>query len=107
MNRTVLLERIRKETLTLLNGYLDVEELNCQEGMERVICMGSWERVGSGLVGAFALAVDCLDGDACNAVNLDNASKKRSEKSQFGTGLVAGIGLSLACMVVSKLIRRP
>ena len=44
------------------NNY-SVEELSDESKMEEVIVKSSWEEVGSGLVGTFALALDAYDRD--------------------------------------------
>jgi fructokinase len=104
MNRSILYERIRSETLKLLNGYLEVEELT-EDGIKDVICGSSWEEIGSGLVGAFALALDCLEDDDQNTVMRKRKCKSKTEKA-FSSGLLAGVVLSLGCLVVTKFLRR-
>jgi fructokinase len=102
MNRTILYDRIRKETLRLLNGYLDVEELT-EDGIKNVICGSAWEEVGSGLVGAFALGLDLLEHD--EGVTKKQGKSETTRRS-FSSGVLAGIGLCLSALFVSKLVRR-
>jgi fructokinase len=99
MNRSILLDRIRKETLGLLNGYLDVEEL-CEDRIHEVICESSWREVGSGLVGAFALALDCLDDDVSNTVR--GKKEKKADGKQFGYGMMVSIAVCLGCLLLSR-----
>jgi hypothetical protein len=64
MKREILYPMIRSRVWTLLNGYLDsVDELSEESKLENIIVNGSWEdvNVGSGLVGAFALALDVYE----------------------------------------------
>ena len=63
MNRTSLYGSIRKRVWNILNGYLDsVVELSEEGRLDDVIVGGSWEgTMGSGLVGAYALALDAYD----------------------------------------------
>ncbi|KAL7467814.1 hypothetical protein ACHAXS_008047 [Conticribra weissflogii] len=67
MKRTILFDMVREKVHELLNGYLDsVEELSSVEKLRDVIVGGSWSGddhggLGSGLVGAFALALDAFE----------------------------------------------
>lgn len=103
MNRSVLYDQIRSETLQLLNGYLDVEELT-GDGIDRVIGCSSWD-LGSGLVGAFALAIQSLDHHD-NVVTIEAIADKKTRRQQFGIGLLFGVALSASCMFMSVLLRR-
>eukprot|EP00956_Cyclotella_meneghiniana_P003892 scaffold4704_cov54-Cyclotella_meneghiniana.AAC.2 len=103
MNRSVLYDQIRRETLKLLNGYLDVEELT-DDGIERVITSSSWD-LGSGLVGAFALAINSLDHHD-NDVKIDAIVDKKMSRRQFGIGLLFGVALSTSCLFASHILRR-
>lgn len=95
MNRSILYERIRKEVLVLLNGYLDVDELKSEEKLRSVIGGSSWESLGlgSGLVGAFALALDSLE----HGQNDTLKKERREPRRDFCLGILAGIGLSFGC----------
>ncbi|KAL3804659.1 hypothetical protein HJC23_008474 [Cyclotella cryptica] len=117
MNRSILYDRIRREVLVLLNGYLDVEELSSEEKLKSVICASSWESlgVGSGLVGAFALALDSLqeEEEAGAEEKCDSALVTRRElkngierRKVFGLGIMAGIGLSMGCILLIKIAGR-
>ena len=65
MKRYALYPMIRQRVWTILNGYLDcVEELSDVQKLESVIVEGCWvqtNNLGSGLVGAYALALDAYD----------------------------------------------
>ena len=62
MKRDILFAMVRRRVWTLLNGYLDsVEELREESKLDEIIVRSSWEEVGSGLVGAFALALDAYE----------------------------------------------
>mmetsp|Transcript_38486 Transcript_38486/g.80635 ORF Transcript_38486/g.80635 Transcript_38486/m.80635 type:complete len:488 (+) Transcript_38486:54-1517(+) len=123
MKRGILYDMVRRRAWTLLNGYLDsVEELSSEERLKDVIVEGSWEEVGSGLVGAFALALDAYesgngDGEDMNgddkeesidvpAVQESSAKQEEEEKRQqsFTSGVLAGIGLSFGCALLSSLL---
>lgn len=115
MKRTVLYPMIRSRVHTLLNGYLDsVDELSTEEKLKDVIVTSSWEEVGSGLVGAFALALDKLDscerGREDVGTNDDTRQKLKSEESErhylFTSGVLAGIGLSFGCALMMSLLGR-
>ncbi len=68
MKRTALFDMIRQRVWTILNGYLDcVDELSDIGKLDNVIVEGCWmttttkkksSSLGSGLVGAYALALD-------------------------------------------------
>ena len=100
MNRSNLYDKIRSETLKLLNGYLDVEELS-EQGIKHVICGSSWQDVGSGLIGAFALALDSLNNSDCTT------ERKEKKPRSFSSGLLVGVGLSLGFLVLAKVLKRP
>ncbi|KAL7477882.1 hypothetical protein ACHAW6_003687 [Cyclotella cf. meneghiniana] len=116
MNRSVLYDRIRREVLILLNGYLDVEELSSEESLKSVICASSWESLGlgSGLVGAFALALDSMEAEEAgveercrSGVETMKESKNDGDRRQgFRLGMMAGIGFSLACGLLLKIAGR-
>jgi len=118
MKRTILYKMVRARVCTLLNGYLDsVDELSSVEKLENVICESSWEKMGSGLVGAYSLAIkQCREVDAAkdiqSSVGVVSGKKKRSnavyydEQHLFTTGVLAGIGLSFGCMVLTSLLSR-
>jgi len=128
MKRGILYDMVRQRAWTLLNGYLDsVEELSSEEKLKDVIVEGSWEEVGSGLVGAFALALDAYEssnGDREEA-NGDDKEKEESidipavressakkcieeeeenQQQSFTSGVLAGIGLSFGCALLSSLL---
>ncbi|KAL7537857.1 hypothetical protein ACHAXR_010454, partial [Thalassiosira sp. AJA248-18] len=70
MKRTILYKMVRQRVWTLLNGYLDsVDELSEECKLDDVIVESSWEEMGSGLVGAFALALDAYEKDTTNYNN--------------------------------------
>jgi hypothetical protein len=113
MKRTILYPMIRSRVHTLLNGYLDsVDELSTEEKLKDVIVTSSWEEVGSGLVGAYNLALDKLD--SCEKVvesTIDGAQKKElkseeSERHLFTSGVLAGIGISFGCALMVSLLGR-
>ena len=120
MKRTVLYDMIRKRVWTILNGYLDsVDELSSAKKLDNVIVESSWEKMGSGLVGAFALAIDALE-----KTNNDDENGSKEEKNQssqviekkgnedvdeqqiYTSGVLAGICLSLGCVVLSSFFGR-
>ena len=118
MKRDILFSMVRSRVWTLLNGYLDsVDELSDERKLEDVIVRSSWEEVGSGLVGAFALALDAYEKDASaeredEGIVLDNDSsgKKKAamenEKHLFASGVLVGIGLSFGCALMMSLLGR-
>ncbi len=67
MKRTALFPMIRQRVWTILNGYLDcVQELSDVQKLDNVIVEGCWiqqNNLGSGLVGAYALALDAYYGE--------------------------------------------
>lgn len=118
MKRDILFSMVRSRVWTLLNGYLDsVDELSDERKLEDVIVGSSWEEVGSGLVGAFALALDAYEKDASaeredEGIVLDNdcSGKKKAamenEKHLFTSGVLVGIGLSFGCALMMSLLGR-
>lgn len=118
MKREILYPMVRSRVWTLLNGYLDsVDELSEESKLEDVIVGSSWEEVGSGLVGAFALALDVYekDGDdddeeevAAFDSEADEKKKATAEREQhsFTSGVLAGIGLSFGCALMMSLLGR-
>ncbi len=114
MKRTILYPMIRSRVHTLLNGYLDsVDELSTEDKLKDVIVTSSWEEVGSGLVGAYALALDKLDscerGRKDVGTKDDTQQKLKSEESErhlFTSGVLAGIGLSFGCALMMSLLGR-
>ncbi|KAL3804660.1 hypothetical protein HJC23_008475 [Cyclotella cryptica] len=115
MNRSILYDRIRREVLVLLNGYLDVEELSSEEKLKSVICASSWQSlgVGSGLVGVFALALDSLEEEEAGEEKCDSALATKRERKNgierrkvFGLGIMVGIGLSMRCILLIKIAGR-
>mmetsp|Transcript_14506 Transcript_14506/g.29540 ORF Transcript_14506/g.29540 Transcript_14506/m.29540 type:complete len:512 (+) Transcript_14506:50-1585(+) len=131
MKRTVLFDMVREKVHELLNGYLDtVEELSSVEKLKGVIVGGSWsgndhDGLGSGLAGAFALALDAYEKektDENNAIplkmeqdyrptpesdeeNVKTSSEDRriwdSERKWFSSGFWVGVVFSLG---VSSLV---
>ena len=65
MKRYALYDMIRQRVWSILNGYLDcVEELSDVQQLDNVIVEGCWvkkNKLGSGLVGAYALALDAYE----------------------------------------------
>ena len=135
MKRTILYDMVRKRVWTLLNGYLDsVDELSDVKKLDDVIVESSWEEMGSGLVGAFALASDAHESSSDSAEKNDgekeeentirqltessgenvveekekrrNDNNDEADKQQqsFTSGVLAGIGLSFGCVVLSSLL---
>mmetsp|Transcript_8933 Transcript_8933/g.21682 ORF Transcript_8933/g.21682 Transcript_8933/m.21682 type:complete len:492 (-) Transcript_8933:86-1561(-) len=130
MKRRVLYGMVRERTCTLLNGYLaGVDELSEEGRLVGIIVGGSWEGIGSGLVGAFALALDSHersigkgkgDGTAANcgeendpkessilvseSTYQDQSEEKKNEDEQrsFTSGMLAGIGLSFGCVLLAS-----
>ncbi|KAL7547830.1 hypothetical protein ACHAWF_011102, partial [Thalassiosira exigua] len=116
MKRTALFDRVRRRTWTLLNGYLDsVEELSDEGRLRDVIVGGTWEGdgVGSGVAGAYALALDALEGggrEGDGALGRQGAmsmeKREEEEKRSFTLGVLAGIGLSFGCALLTSLLGR-
>ena len=120
MKRTVLYSMVRKRVWTILNGYLDsVDELSSEKKLDNVIVESSWEKMGSGLVGAFALAIDALEKTKNDDDNDSKEGKKQSsqviekkgnedidEQKIYTSGVLAGICLSLGCVVLSSFFGR-
>eukprot|EP00984_Skeletonema_dohrnii_P004404 scaffold1572_cov162-Skeletonema_dohrnii-CCMP3373.AAC.2 len=119
MKRDILYSMVRSRVWTLLNGYLDsVEELSDERKLEDVIVGSSWEEVGSGLVGAFALALDAYEKDGeeeegeeegrTSLLDSDASGKKKttseSEQRLFTSGVLVGIGLSFGCALMMSLL---
>jgi len=135
MKRTILYDMVRKRVWTLLNGYLDsVDELSAVEKLDDVIVESSWEEMGSGLVGAFALALDAHE--SSNSVEKNDGEKEEEntmrqltessgenvieekekrrkdndddegeqQQQSFTSGVLAGIGLSFGCVLLSSLL---
>jgi fructokinase len=126
MKRDILYPMVRSRVWTLLNGYLDsVEELSEEGRLEEVIVRSSWEEVGSGLVGAFALALDAYEkvgveeeekrGTTTEGVRTallgsdagdKNKATTESEQHLFSSGVLVGIGLSFGCSLMMSLLGR-
>eukprot|EP00986_Skeletonema_menzelii_P000043 scaffold7_cov142-Skeletonema_menzelii.AAC.3 len=118
MKRDILYSMVRSRVWTLLNGYLDsVDELSDERKLEDVIVGSSWEEVGSGLVGAFALALDAYEKDGIEAtedegiaLDKDSSRNKKSttenEQHLFTSGLLVGIGLSFGCALIMSFVGR-
>jgi len=121
MKRDILYSMVRSRVWTLLNGYLDsVEELSDERKLEDVIVGSSWEEVGSGLVGAFALALDAYEKDGeeeggeegrTSLLDSDASGKKKTaseseEQRLFTSGVLVGIGLSFGCALMMSLLGR-
>ena len=115
MKRTMLYKMVRERVCTLLNGYLDsVDELSSVEKLENVICESSWEKLGSGLVGAYALALKAYDTKEIQSsveVVSGKKGKRRNDDDDgqhdlFTSGVLAGIGLSFGCMLLTSLLSR-
>ena len=121
MKRDILFAMVRRRVWTLLNGYLDsVEELREESKLDEIIVRSSWEEVGSGLVGAFALALDAYEKVGVEeederggtgvrtALDSDDGDKKKaitkkSEQHVFTSGVLTGIGLSFGCALIMSL----
>lgn len=104
MKRKMLFNLVRKQVWSLLNGYLDsVDELSDESKLDEIIVESSWEGIGSGLVGAYALALDAHDGEG--ETGIDGATARDGDE-RFTSGVLAGIGLSFGCMLVSSLFAR-
>ena len=111
MKRDILYSMVRSRVWTLLNGYLDsVDELSDERKLEDVIVGSSWEEIGSGLVGAFALALDAYEKDGIKERGDDSSRKKKSttehEQQLFTSGVLVGIGLSFCCVLMMSLLGR-
>ena len=137
MKRDILFSMVRSRVWTLLNGYLDsVDELSEEKKLENVIVKSFWEEVGSGLVGAFALALDAYENKREGEVNHDDDELKKeeeegalvktaldgsgccgsqkkktrreeeSEQKHFTSGVLVGIGLSFGCALFVSLLGR-
>lgn len=126
MKRTVLYDMVRQRVWKLLNGYLDsIDELSEESKLKDVIVESSWEEIGSGLVGAFALALDAhekdskigeIEGNDPQSATVlptkeKSVGKKRGDKDtmsddeqrMFTSGVLAGIGLSFGCVLLSSI----
>jgi fructokinase len=118
MKREILYPMVRSRVWSLLNGYLDsVEELSEERRLDDVIVRSSWEEVGSGLVGAFALAMDVHEkgegeegGTGISALDISAGGKKKAttqtEQHLFTSGVMAGIGLSFGFAFLVSLLGR-
>ena len=113
MKRTILYKMVRERVCTLLNGYLDsVDELSSVEKLENVICESSWERLGSGLVGAYALGLQAYEKEITteeiqSSVVSGKKGKRRNvndEQYLFTTGVLMGMGLSFGCMLLTSCL---
>ena len=72
MNRTVLYDKVRNRTKELLNGYLDLPQVNSETGLNEYIAPSFWKKEGAGLVGAIALAqVAYEEGSSCTSEDVD------------------------------------
>jgi fructokinase len=104
MKRSILFDKIRHRVWVLLNGYLDsVEELCNESKLADVIVESSWKELGSGLVGAFALALDAHTSRKEIEVTKENDVK---ERNAYTSGVLAGIGLSFGCILLSTFVGR-
>mmetsp|Transcript_13902 Transcript_13902/g.16886 ORF Transcript_13902/g.16886 Transcript_13902/m.16886 type:complete len:253 (+) Transcript_13902:430-1188(+) len=59
MNRTILYDKVRMKTKELLNGYLDLRQVNSDDGLKEYIGPSVWKESdghGAGLVGSLVLA---------------------------------------------------
>ena len=102
MKRKMLFSLVRSKVWNLLNGYLDsVNELSDESKLDEIIVESSWEGIGSGLVGAYALALDAHNGEEETAI--DGATAR---DESFTSGVLAGIGISFGCMLVSSLLAK-
>ena len=119
MKRSVLFNKIRHRTWIILNGYLEsVDELSCESKLSNIIMDSSWAKIGSGLVGAYALALDAYNDGmqdvdreqqavARNGTKLskdDNDNRSTSERSSFTAGVLVGIGMSFGCLLLTSLL---
>jgi hypothetical protein len=102
-----------------LNGYLDsVDELSCESKLSNIIVDSSWATIGSGLVGAYALALDAYN-DGMQDIErerqavAENGTKNKmivkkddrsSERSSFTMGVLVGIGMSFGCLLLTSLL---
>ena len=78
----------------------------------------SWAKIGSGLVGAYALALDAYNDGmqdvdreqqavARNGTKLskdDNDNRSTSERSSFTAGVLVGIGMSFGCLLLTSCL---
>jgi fructokinase len=123
MKRSVLFDKIRHRTWIILNGYLDsVDELSCESKLSNIIVDSSWATIGSGLVGAYALALDAYN-DGMQDIEQerqavaengtknkmivtkdDNDNRSTSEQSSFTVGVLVGIGMSFGCLLLTSLL---
>ena len=114
MKRAILYKMVRERVCILLNGYLDsVDELSSVEKLENVICESSWRNLGSGLVGAYSLAIKAYaTKEIQSSVEVVSGKKKRrndddyDEQHLFTTGVLMGISLSFGCMLLTSLLSR-
>ena len=59
MNRSIIYKRMRSRTKELLNGYIDLDQVTTEDGLNNYISPSVWnesEGYGAGLVGALTLA---------------------------------------------------
>ena len=119
MKRTILYSMVRQRVWKLLNGYLDsVDELSHEQKLDDVIVESSWEEMGSGLVGAFALALDAFEkhtndgklGETDYQISSESSEakgyRKAAEQQLFTSGVLAGIGLSFGCILLTSFFGR-
>lgn len=115
MNRKVLFDKIRRRTKELLNGYLDLCQVNTMEGLNEYICPSVWSdtEAGPGIIGALVLGKLALqDNTEKKNIQHENGSKPLSVekgerdgtcKHRFLSGIVVGSALG---MILSSVCLR-
>jgi len=115
MNRKVLFDKIRRRTKEILNGYLDLSQVNTSEGLEEYICPSVWcdTEVGPGIVGALVLAKFALQNrsekketpleNGCDPLPNMKSETKKMCNFKFLSGVMVGSALG---MVLSSMCLR-
>lgn len=114
MKRNILFDKIRKKTMELLNGYLDLPQVNTAKGLKEYICPSVWSHtdVGPGMVGALVLAKMALAESAKKSSSCESPAVekivspkeiKMSKSNLFSAGVL--LGTALGVIVSSSLLR--
>lgn len=107
MNRKVLFDKIRRRTKDLLNGYLDLHQVNTFAGLQEYICPSVWSdtEAGPGIVGALVLAKlaleeipekkKCLQENESHPLTVEKIERDDTSKLKFMSGVVVGSALGM------------
>lgn len=92
MKRPGLIDKIRKQTIVLINGYLDLPS-----DMSDLICTSKYGN-DAGLTGALVLAQSAYE------ESLDGNDKKASDGSAFTIGFIHGVVAGVGAALVASLM---